>query len=268
MADDFESQHSEGWRVEPNFCSKRSNRCPCGNDYRAPCKGEMAVWSAVSFELTGDANAWKFPKLVGSRERRQAWGGQAHHALCVASVTGAITKVEELKPTLEVTEWCVNKADNMIALPVWPMTINWYGKFGNASGGEVTWEALVARTPRPPFKGLAQHDYDHNLYNERLDKSLVEIANNAKRSRKAHKDTSADLVAALERKRARQLVSLKGRTTHEGWCHGFLGKADWYKPFSMVESGQTERAFPAVGDANWSGSFEGLVKVFTKLEIG
>jgi hypothetical protein len=261
-------KHSPGWRVEPNFCSLRSNCCPCKNDYRAPCVDEMARWSALSSDLTGDADAWKFKKLVGRAQQLQAWGGQAHHALCVASVTKEITKVEEIKPTLEVTVWCVNKADNMIALPVWPMTINWYGKFAKSSGGDVTWAALVANTPRPPFKALAQHDYDHNLYNERLNKSLEEITKNVKRSKKKHEETSADLVASLERKRKRQLVSMQGRTTHEGWFNGFLGKPDWYKPFSMVESGQTERAFPAVGDENWEGSFKGLVKVFTKLGIG
>lgn len=265
------AKHSEGDRVEPNFCSKRADVCPCGNAYRAPCAGEMAAWSALSATLKGDpaaAEAWMFKKLVGKKQELQTWGGQAHHALCVASVTKAITKFDHIKPTLEVTVWCVNKADNMIALPVFPMTINWYGKFGKTAGGAVTWAALVANTPRPPFKALAQHDYDHNLYNDRLDKSLEQIAKNAKRSGKKHEETSADLVASLERKRKRQLVSMQGRRTHEGWLHGILGKKDWYKPFSMVESGQTEKAFPMVGDEDWAGKFRGLVKVFTKLGIG
>jgi len=39
-----------------------------------------------------------------------------------------------------------------------------------------------------------------------------------------HEETSADLVASLERKRKRQLVSMQGRTTHEVWFNGFLGK--------------------------------------------
>ena len=38
-----------------------------------------------------------------------------------------------------------------------------------------------------------------------------------------HEETSADLVASLERKRKRQLVSMQGRTTHEGWLKLGIG---------------------------------------------
>ncbi len=257
--------HTDGGRVEPNFCSKRAEgACPCGNNYKTPCKGEMKAWSASVAAQGLAANAWKYLKLVGSSGRLQRWGGQAHHALCIASVTGQITTVVELESTLKVTKWCVNKADNMIALPMWPMTICWYGTFAKNAADEVNWIAKAkAQTAGPPFAGLAQHDYDHGLYNDQVDKALTKIANAAKRSKKKHEETAADLLGALEAERGKFRAKLTGRATHDAWFKGMADDADWWHAFSMVGKAGSTRAFPAPADPKWFEAFEGLLKAFT-----
>jgi len=261
--------HTEGAKVGA-FCSKRAEgACTCGNRYKKPCKAEMSKWDGVVTALGMKAGAWKYKKLVGNDNPRvQSWGGQAHHALCVASVTGEITTCEALKPTLEVTEWCVNKLDNMIALPMWPMTISWYGNFAKQNAAApVAWSANAqSAVVAPPFVGLAQHDYDHGLYNGQVNKELCKIANHAKRSIKSHKETAADLLAALENVRETFRESLQGRATDDGWFKGMAGNdPGWWKAFSMVGEAGTERAFPAPNDDKWAEAFKGLFEAFTKL---
>lgn len=262
--------HTDGGRVDPNFCSLRSESAckPCGNNYKTPCKSEMRAWTASVVSQGMDKNAWKYKKAVGEAQRVQNWGGQAHHILCIASVTGKITTVALLERILKVTKWCVNDPANMIALPMWPMTISWYGTFKKGRGG-VSWVTTAkAAAKKPPFEGLVQHDYDHDKYNEKVDRALVEVANRAKRGKKGHeKTTSTQLVTDLTTAQDNFRKSLTGRSTHDSWFNGLAGgevNANWWHAFSMVGASGRKRAFPAPGDKDWSDAFDGLFRAFTK----
>ncbi|MET0391344.1 MAG: hypothetical protein ABW321_35550 [Polyangiales bacterium] len=264
MTEASSDKHSEGLKVG-KFCSERSEKCTCGNRYKSPCTSQMTQWSKTTKSLGLKRTDWKLPKLVGRDDRLQQWGGQAHHTLCVASVTGKITAQPELEPTLNVTEWCVNHKENMLALPIWPLTVRWYSTM-RLENSEVV-HGFKARTvaQTPPFVGLAQHDYDHNLYNRDVDSAMKEIADDAKKQGDKHEETAATIKAKLDSSRDAFKGTLQGRTTDEAWFQGLNGTETWWEEFSMVGAAGVERAFPSREDSTWSEMIQKMLDAFTKL---
>lgn len=262
MSEDNPDSHSDGARKE-QFCSERAEKCTCdkGNRYKSPCKSQASDWSE---DDAGAKVKWKYPKLVGTRV--QNWGHQAHHTLCVASVTGEVTVKVEIEEIVKKTVWCVNEKPNMIALPVWPMTINWYFSFQGAGGAvlasPVAKAASAVEASPPPFEGLAQHDYDHDKYNTKVNKALNELVEKVKTKKEKHQEAVDTLLGGLESARGRFLGQLQGRTTHASWLSGMNGGKSWYKEFSMVRASGTPRAFPAPNNDAFAYTFEKLVEAY------
>src|SRR5262249_20895193 len=137
--------HSEG-AERKEFCSLRKD--PCDHfSYTAPCKAQAAGWD-------------KYPQKYksGAIERSH----EAHHVACVAAVTGIITKNDGIAKVVENTKWCVNKPDNMIALPMWGHTFCWYVDLATGDmHQEKVGDKFVSTVDPPPFVNLTQHNYDH-----------------------------------------------------------------------------------------------------------
>lgn len=171
-------------------------------------------------------------------------GHEAHHILCVASVTGKITTNADIEPIVQATKWCVNKADNMIALPLWAHTLTWYVDMTTGDVRETTENGRrIPTVDGPPFKNLAQHDYDHGKYIEDVDANLEKIVDQVIMQGDAHKDSTKTLDAKLNGIIGNWEKTLKKSDTHKSWEDGMNGVKDWYKPFSMAAS-PSPRVFP------------------------
>jgi hypothetical protein len=247
--------HTEGLQKD-QFCSVRTEKCECGNKYREPCDKVAAKWNARGKNWSKYAAKYK----EGAQER----GHEAHHIASVASVTGKITANADIDKIVRKTKWCVNAAKNMIALPMWAHTLNWY--FDLKSGDERS-----AKMGAPPFAGLAQHDYDHGLYLKEVDDSLAPIPKQVKMNAKAHEDPTGDLAAMLDSVIDTHKPQLcTGKNTHDSWCQAVKsGYANWYKAFSMV-NGATPRTFPlaASGKDKMRKKFDEVRDAFLKLTEG
>ena len=150
-----------------------------------------------------------------------------------------MTREASLELIVRATKWCVNDAENMIALPLWPHTFQWYVKF-NKTG-------YLYRTTldEPPFKNLAMHDYDHDQYNKDVSEALKSAVNKVKAKKKKHKEAVATLVSQLNAVVSKYRGTLTGRGTHRAWLAGLSGSSDWYKAFSLSKTSPTPKAFPA-----------------------
>ncbi len=241
--------HTEGLK-KVKFCSKRAEKCECGNKYRAPCEGEAAGWDAIA----PGCSRYAAKLLTGAQTRSH----EAHHVACVASVTGVITANASIDPIVRSTVWCVNVASNMIALPLWPHSIQWYVMMATGT--------LELDPVAPPFADVPQHDYDHGRYNKEVEDSLREIPGMAKKAAKKHKDPTGNLAGQLDAVVTKHRGELTGRSTHAAWLAGVAGDKDWYKAFSMSTSDPKERAFPLVGLNNrMSRKIAAVVRLFRML---
>jgi hypothetical protein len=245
--------HSEG-AVKNKFCSLRAETCPCGNSYRKPCEAAAAGW---------DKYAQKFKS--SARERSH----EAHHIACVAAVTGKITGNAD--PTVHNivwnTTWCVNQADNMIALPMWGHTVSWYV---DLEGGDLRQANVggkfVSTVPAPPFADLAQHNYDHAKYLEEVESKLIRIAARLARAVKQHPDDPASSLAGqLNDVITSYKAKLRTSGTHAKWQLGINDReSDCYEPFSMA-SNPTPLVFPYKGN-EMARKVAALRDAFLKLE--
>jgi len=291
MSDDEEEKHVRGKRVEPNFCTEcpETGSCGCENDYRSPCKSEMKDWSnkvaecltvahrsylaAFKVYAANMKNAWKYLKLKGSDNPKVTrWGGAAHHALCVVAVNAAVTDNDTLTYVLPKVQWCINTEDNMLLLPLWPMTINWYASFAkDDTTGVVShqWREKDAVKP-PPFANRAQHDYDHGPYNVAVKQRLTNKIENIQEQTDNHAEKTAEALKTLlndERLHWKETVCKGPRDTHKAWFDGSAGNEDWWMAFSMAGSlgTGTKRAFPSPNNDKWATSFKKLVEAYTSL---
>jgi hypothetical protein len=150
----------------------------------------------------------------------------------------------------------------MIALPLWPHTIEWYFNLReqillkDLTGG--SWRATV---DAPPFDGLAQHDYDHNEYSSEVDRYLEAILDNVEEVAATHPDNpSGNLAGALNGVTDKYKATLEGRGTHAAWEEGMnetrTSRSEWYKAFSMTKLKPKRRAFPAPGNRLWKKMLE------------
>src|ERR1700686_2189394 len=89
------------------------------NDYRRVCK---PAWSNLSY-----------PQLNYSKETKVFYAVrrsyEAHHLLCVSQVGSVIIGGPNNKTGIESivneTNWCINKKENMLGMPMWGHTIMW-----------------------------------------------------------------------------------------------------------------------------------------------
>lgn len=277
-------KHSEG-TIKVLFCTLRTGKgqkCHCPNDYVANCPPPK--WSAFKYrerqrpmsedqkkakearDEGWEQNKHKYPSLSKKgKPLKRKWKRHlakikivqksfaAHHLVSVASVTKFIAEEVDFN-IIAQTNWCVNYENNMIALPMWGHTIRWYCRLSHAVPlEEMDGKMLREKIKPPPFRNLPMHDSDHRRYCKEVDKELKKIRNNIKKNAKNHKDSSNDLLAALnrlvrlfklqvERKRGRRCAD----GTHEAWEKGKKGDPKWYLSFSMAKKA-TKRTFPFTG---------------------
>ncbi len=253
-----EGSHTKG-KLEGQFCSQRKDKCDCptgtGNKYKDVCKGLDKTWGKYPENYTKSIkDAAK--TVIGKIFKAARISPDAHHIACVASVTGIITTNTDILDVVHNTGWCVNKKDNVIALPKWPLTIEWYCKLSVISPlhPEILEEKYgkysMTTAAEPPFSDLPQHDYDHGAYIEEVDLALEDIVDEVM-GVEGHKEQSETLASALNGVVADFQTELNERGqrvggTHAAWNLGMnFRDSDWYMPFSMAEDGDVDvREFP------------------------
>jgi len=245
------SGHSEGTRVS-KFCALRTDKCspPCTSnppsEYRENGKPEWVEWAAL-MPTPGDPQRTALTFIQGSK-KKVTKDYEAHHLLCVACVTEMLAGEAKLREILEQTEWCINAKKNMLGMPLWGHTLQWYCDL--AAGGE-----LLENVAAPRFENVPQHDYDHNSkegYTKEVKRSLATLAEKVAKSTDKHEEVAGTLKHDLEDLSDvyRDKLSNRGMRsggTHNAWKKGSEHPdSDWYLPFSMANTGSAEkRTFPA-----------------------
>jgi hypothetical protein len=253
------SGHTEGDEKD-KFCSLRADTCNCGEKYREHCDAEASAWEAAA------AGSSSYVQRYGPGARRRSH--EAHHIACVAAVTGIITTNGDIDSIVRATVWCVNRKNNMIALPLWPHTIEWYFSLSDRAlkaAGAAGQRAATVQAP--PFADLAHHDYDHGEYIKDVNADLKSIAQQVEEAADEHTDPTGNLAGALDGVVTKYKATLQGRGTHGAWQLGMndaTGTSDWYKAFSMTKSNPTPRAFPAPSNYLWQKMLD-VASAFLKL---
>jgi hypothetical protein len=227
-----------------NFCAVAADgECNCGNDYKKNCKPSPPWKSSYDFTWTN--------KKLGSRQQSYA----PHHIVCVASVGTLIVQAsgKKVDGIVRKTTWCVNTKTNMIAMPLWGHTVQWY-----CNVDEETLKS--ASRGAPSFENIPQHDWDHTgtgCYIKELEEFIIKLV---KDMRKAdHDATTSDLAGELDDlsddfREKLEDRGLRGspKGTHEGWKKGRANpKSNWYLPFSMAADGPASRkGFPKLTFTN------------------
>ncbi len=249
----------------------KSSSCPCKNRYKDCADTAAKAWGSVPFPQTpADDKGWGAGKYMGKYgDKKRFYSPEAHHILSTDGICSEIGAVLELAPVLEVTKYCINASQNMIALPRFAFVLSWYV---NLETGEIPVQQVRFSTgsplqqrigpatmkwkttmPPPPFAGLAQHCTDHVPYIELLKIKCKEVANVAKDTIKEHpgddaqKNLADDIEALIPEFKAR----LTGKNTHDGWNAGLNNDENWYLEFSMVgkDEGAEELPFPIWSDS-------------------
>ena len=212
-------EHRRGG-VSNNFCTAAGTPCGCNNNYVTPCESEADGWGDYPQKYTVKNKATKLIEEL--RQNRRCF--EAHHILpvaCVSETVLAWDKEKNADPSVVTgTKWCINVADNMIALPMWGHTIIYYCDNFKAVSDEVAAEVekslsdskgkkrvaglsagarqeLAATvTDRndtaPPFKDRVQHNYGHTGkspetgYNQEVVKKLKDIVIDVENAQDAH----------------------------------------------------------------------------------
>jgi hypothetical protein len=189
---------------------------------------------------------WKnytFPQYVARKRKPYVYPEkyEAHHILCVASVTECILGMPGIQGAVRKTQWCINNKPNMIALPLLGHVVKYYCDIDDSDN----FTAIKRQVP-PPFNGVPCHDVSHDLYQEEVEQALMQIACNVK-------DQDHDVQADSLRE---DLVShsehfgeeLKARGmrkggVHEGWRLAHRKRPgpdpEWNHPFSMAHDAAT-----------------------------
>jgi len=230
------SGHTQGMK-KGKFCAKRKSNCGHSR-YKKVCEPKPL---------------WKAP-----------WSRyDAHHLLCVASVTQFIGKKKELQPIIKQTDWCINKGRNLIAMPVWGQTISWY----------CTRLAKGQQLAAPDFANLPQHNYNHTgvmSFMDEVDSQLLSLADQIEKNKANHKAASAELGNALNglsdyfKGELERRGSKRCGGTHAAWKAAFQnkpGKSEWYKPFSMANDGcEDPRLFPGLTQSKAKNILKNVAK--------
>ena len=209
-------------------------KCPEGNNYQTNCE---PAW----------AHGWRF--VVGTEGNDAGW--QAHHVLsisCVNWLPNKAAKREPLMRVLKVTKWCINNKDNMLAMPMFGMTIMFYTDVLTKKYYKIGKDFLP-----PKFENIPQHDFEHNGklgYCSDVKKDVEKLWDQVAKAEKQHlksKDGIAGKLNKLSEKWKKELLEERGMRlggTHKGWKKG-LGAADsnWYLPFTMASDDNAEAVY-------------------------
>jgi hypothetical protein len=182
---------------------------------------------------------------------------EAHHVLCVASVTGLLSSKDSIRKSLEQTTWCINAGRNMLAMPEFAHSITWYGN--------VARRTITPNEPPPLFQNLPSHDWDHDSYQDEVEADLRSIADKVEKA--GHGFSPGNLKADLNALSSKYKAQLRDRGLREGGTHAaFLNGIDdpdgtWFFPFSMASDGAiTSKSFPV---RNWDDEVGSLLDKLT-----
>lgn len=156
---------------------------------------------------------------------------EAHHILSVSCVNGYGDLDEDQKKVVErcchETDWNINNANNLIALPLFGHTLKWY--------------VIDENTDPPEWKDLPQHDWDHNSakgYCADVKKAVLDFYGKLELQVEGHTVTAKsirdDLIGMENDWRAE--IKERGEGTHDAWGNMAV-QANWYEPFSMAAKG-------------------------------
>jgi hypothetical protein len=254
--------HKRGDRIE-NFCTlparppcKTPEPCPHSKDYREACKPKPE-WQRPKFR--------RLIKYTSKPWKTQNYPYEAHHLLCVGSVTDHILGDAKIRSIIEQTTWCINGEINMKAMPLWGHTIQHYCdledvkytyKVKDSRVGpwaqviEPTQVRFLENAAKPDFADIPMHNFGHNSkkgYKYEVDVRLQNVAGKIARAQKNHEEKIEELKERLdtlsqqfkkklEERGIRKVGTHGARGTHEGWQIGLKERkpsTGWYKPFSM-----------------------------------
>ncbi len=234
------SEHDRGERKH-QFCaipaSPKCGDCPGSKDYIEVCKPGDWFGHTFARRVRRKSGAFSFEKKY-----------EAHHLLCVASVTGELVTKAEIEGVIAQTAWCINNEKNMLAMPLWGHTVMWYCEITAASS-----DAEFKDVPAPPFADIPQHNWDHNG-NNRYTWEVTEACRRLARKieEMGHELSGANLKAALDKLSGQFeniLLNVRGTRqggTHHAWSMGLANpESDWCQPFSMASTAaMTKKGFP------------------------
>lgn len=247
------SRHNRA-KFKNDFCAVAAMpSCGCSigagaKSYVDVCKPSWATYSFV-----------RNVKGVGKHDKVF----EAHHILCSASVGKLIIDASEkgVSSLVADTEWCINTEKNMLAMPLWGHTVQWYCNVIGQTLGSTTLGA-------PPFVNIPQHDWDHTGtggYQSEVDDELRKIVKDIVAV--GHDTSNVDLANALDSLSLyfKKELGIRGATrgsppgTHEGWSNGRKAPdAQWYLPFSMASTDSvTGKGYPKL---NFTAEFSYKLK--------
>src|SRR5256885_8839272 len=104
------SDHQRGSKKD-EFCAVAGTPCECGNDYVENSK--VSSWASHSFRrlVRLQTGSFTFDKQF-----------EAHHLLCISSVSSEIVSVPSIDGIVRNTTWCINAEANMYPMPLWGHT--------------------------------------------------------------------------------------------------------------------------------------------------
>ena len=218
------------------FCSIRANPkcgdCKQAKNYIDACK--PAGWANYSY-----------PQMVSGSPTKKKY--EAHHILCVSPVTDEIAGKSAIKAAIEETDWCINNPDNMVAMPLWGHTVQWYCRILRSK------KYTITDAPAPPFANIPQHNFDHNSKGGYTHEIRVECKNLAAEVKNSGHSLKGDaLKGKLDKLSAHWRKQIAKRGAREDGTHaaGQAGQKDpdsvaWCKPFSMASNGKvSSTGFP------------------------
>jgi len=270
------------------FCCLRAfdkcDLCEHPKNYRDACEPTNPPWHY--YEHLRLITYKKYPDLGGLSEALP-YSHEAHHILCTDSVQKIIFYRSDIRSIIRETKWCINGERNMLAMPIWGQTIQWYcdletetlkenGMFVVDEAGQIE-KVYKIKASKPNFKNIPMHNFGHSgaspdrSYKKEVEVKIQEIADLIAKSKAVHEKKIRALRKELESASDdfRELLKDRGIRkggTHKGWQIGMKDRrssSGWYEPFSMAKRPR-EITFPMRGSfqGEMGRKFEKLVKAY------
>lgn len=257
------------------FCYSRKQPCPCSKaqDYASHNQATTDSWGKY-FQMQLKQRKASDPPEVTRRWESLARSAEHHHIVCVSAICNFLPAANnKVRQYAEATTWCINDAENLIALPMWAMSLLHYcDMFARRPEvktekvpGAPAWSNLASPVERPPFFNLPMHDQDHDRFLSEVNDDLAAIAQDLTVV-SACQDPETTLKEELARvieKYSMQLTEngASARGTHENWNLGMnIPDSTWYKPFSMSRNPR-ERIHP-IAEGKYRENMQALHTAF------
>ena len=242
---------------------KKTNFVPEPDDkYRGNCgdpgwkgktKGSDASTGAFAFIQKKTFKDDKGKETVKPYDVRH----EAHHILSVSCVNTYGDLDSDQRKAVErcchETDWNINNANNLIALPLFGHTLKWY--------------VIDENTDDPPgWADLPQHDWDHNSKNgycADVKTAVLKFYGELELVLEEHAITAKSILDDLVKMENnwRKEINVRGKGTHNAWGKSAKDEAGWYEPFSMAENGKATYR-PPLRIGNKTDKLKAYLKLF------